>query len=254
MKQMKIAGGIVAVVLMICIGVYVWYTVPSKQLFDIDEKTVEKIEIFDGNLGVELEITDSERIERLMGSWNQAYAKKKKPTEPVVGIGILVDIYLENGDTEHFEITGRDYIKKDGYIQHCTKGSLEYDYIKEMTEAEDEKELVSHRIDVDKVEKIEIFDGNLGVEVEITKESDVERLMDSWRAVWMKKEKSSEGYIGMGMRTCIYLKNGDVEKFDIRSEDKVEKDGFFYEVVSGSTEYDYIRELTKAQDALAEQG
>lgn len=109
------------------------------------------------------------------------------------------------------------------------------------------------RIDVDKVEKIEIFDGNLGVEVEITKESDIERLMDSWRAVCMKKEKSSEGYIGMGMRTCIYLKNGDVEKFDIRSEDKVEKDGFFYEVVSGSTEYDYIRELTKAQDVSDEQ-
>ena len=78
------------------------------------------------------------------------------------------------------------------------------------------------------VSKIEIFDGNTGTAITITKISDIEHIINNLNSVNLKKEAVSLGRMGYSFKTTIYKANGKVyRKFIINSTDTIRNDPFF---------------------------
>jgi len=98
------------------------------------------------------------------------------------------------------------------------------------------------------VSKIEIFDGNTGTAITITKISDIEHIINNLNSVNLKKEAVSLGRMGYSFKTTIYKANGKVyRKFIINSTDTIRNDPFFYKDSLSSIDYAYIRNLIKEQ-------
>ena len=95
--------------------------------------------------------------------------------------------------------------------------------------------------------EIVIFDGNTGNALHIKEEKDIEYLIDNLNAVRLKRDKFSIGYSGYRFKTTIYLKDGEEAEgwnnFIINSNDTVRKDPFFFRVIDGSIDYQYIQSL-----------
>lgn len=99
----------------------------------------------------------------------------------------------------------------------------------------------------DNVSKISIFDGNTGIALSITEKEDITYIINNLNAIVLKKDGISTGFTGYSFKTTIYLKNGEEaggwNNFIINSEDTIRKDPFFYKVVEGEIDYQYIRRL-----------
>ena len=85
----------------------------------------------------------------------------------------------------------------------------------------------------DEVMEIVVFNGNSGETTHIT----------------VKKWKPSVGYTGYSFKITIYLSDGNEadgwNNFIINSEDTIRKDPFFYSVVTGKIDYNYIKSIVK---------
>ena len=121
-KGFKIVG---IIVLVFIIGVLVWCLVPTR-FCNIDAQQVEKIEVFDGSRGVELEISDSEEIAYLVDNWIIPL--------PAGGFKFHVTVYLESGKTEEFTINTEDDAKREIIYYKRAKGNLCYEYLDELAE------------------------------------------------------------------------------------------------------------------------
>ena len=99
-------------------------------------------------------------------------------------------------------------------------------------------------LDSNEVAEIVVFNGNTGKETHITDESQIENIINNLNDVKMKRWKPSVGYMGYSFNMTIYLpdgkKAGGWNGFIINSGDTIRKDPFFYTVVEGSIDYDYI--------------
>ena len=99
-------------------------------------------------------------------------------------------------------------------------------------------------LDPDEVMEIVVFNGNTGNETHITDKSQIENMIDNLNRVEMKRGKLSVGYSGYSFKITIYLSDGNVARgwnnFIINSSHLIRKDPFFYTVVDGSIDYDYI--------------
>lgn len=103
------------------------------------------------------------------------------------------------------------------------------------------------------VEKISIFDGNTGTSLHLTKDEDIAYIINNLNAVKLKRSKISLGYLGYSFKTTIYLNNGEKvagwNDFIINPKDTIRKDPFFYRVVEGSIDYQYINSLIQEQNS-----
>lgn len=104
--------------------------------------------------------------------------------------------------------------------------------------------------------EISIFDGNTGTSLHITKKEDITHIINNLNVVKLKRKKASTGYTGYSFKTTIYLNNGEEadgwNNFIINSKDTIRKDPFFYNVVEGSIDYQYIKTLIQEQNRSAE--
>lgn len=104
--------------------------------------------------------------------------------------------------------------------------------------------------------EISIFDGNTGTSLHITKKEDITYIINNLNVVKLKRKKASTGYTGYSFKTTIYLNNGEEadgwNNFIINSKDTIRKDPFFYNVVEGSIDYQYIKTLIQEQNRSAE--
>lgn len=70
-------------------------------------------------------------------------------------------------------------------------------------------------------------------------------------SIKLKRGKISTGYTGYSFKTTIYLNNGEEaggwNNFIINSKNTIRKDPFFYKVVEGSIDYQYINTLIQKQ-------
>ncbi|MBQ9983676.1 MAG: hypothetical protein IJP29_03725 [Lachnospiraceae bacterium] len=98
------------------------------------------------------------------------------------------------------------------------------------------------------VETIEIFDGNTGRDATITKEEDMEYIIDNLSSVTMKRIGISLFRSGYQYRVTIEMKNGGSKQFIINSKVDVRKDPFFYQVYEGEIDCDYIEEILREQN------
>lgn len=99
-------------------------------------------------------------------------------------------------------------------------------------------------LDPNDVSEIVVFNGNTGKEICITDESQIENIINNLNDIKIKRWKPSVGYMGYSFNMTIYLsdgkKAGGWNDFIINSGDTIRKDPFFYTVVEGSIDYDYI--------------
>lgn len=94
------------------------------------------------------------------------------------------------------------------------------------------------------VTEIVVFNGNTGNETHITDEVQIEHIVENLNQVRLKRWKPSVGYSGFSFRTTLVFAEGEKadgwDHFIINAEDTVRKDPFFYTVVSGTIDYDYL--------------
>ncbi len=108
----------------------------------------------------------------------------------------------------------------------------------------------------DDVLKISISDGNTGTSVLITEKRDIDYIINNLNTIKLKRKKISTGYSGYSFKTTIYLTNDEEangwNNFIINSENTIRKDPFFYNVVEGSIDYQYIKNLIQNQNVRTE--
>lgn len=99
-------------------------------------------------------------------------------------------------------------------------------------------------IDPASVGKIHVFDGNTGLQIDITETDDIQHIVNNLNHITFHKGKLSLGYMGYSFRTTIYNKKGKViKRFIINSSDTIRYNGFFYKTQGNMIEYDYMKQL-----------
>ena len=101
----------------------------------------------------------------------------------------------------------------------------------------------------DEVMEIVVFNDNSGETTHITDEQQIQHIIQNLNDVEVKRSKPSVGYMGYSFKMTIYLSDGNEadgwNNFIINSENTIRKDPFFYSVVSGEIDYDYIESIVK---------
>ena len=104
-------------------------------------------------------------------------------------------------------------------------------------------------LDIDKTEvvSIHIFDRTQGKGTEITSTDDITHIIDNLSSIEIKPRKPSLGYMGYRFRVEVFTKTSNsssaTETFIINSETDVRIDPFFYDVVSGEIDFQFLQQL-----------
>lgn len=94
---MKKKVPILSVVLILLVGIAVWYHAPI-DLMNLDANEVLEIVIFNGNSGNTTHIEDKEQIQHIIGNLNDVEVKRSKLSAGYTGYSFKVTIYLSDGN------------------------------------------------------------------------------------------------------------------------------------------------------------
>ena len=134
---MKKKVSILSVVLILLVGIAVWYHAPI-DLMNLDANEVLEIVIFNGNSGNTTHIEDKEQIQHIIGNLNDVEVKRSKLSAGYTGYSFKLTIYLSDGneadDWNNFIINSEDTIRKDPFFYSVTKGTIDYNYIESIVE------------------------------------------------------------------------------------------------------------------------
>lgn len=104
-------------------------------------------------------------------------------------------------------------------------------------------------LDPNEIMEIVVFNGNSGETTHVTDEQQIQHIIENLNDVKVKRSKPSVGYTGYSFKVTIYLSDGNEadgwNNFIINSADTIRKDPFFYSVVTGNIDYDYIEKIVK---------
>ena len=108
----------------------------------------------------------------------------------------------------------------------------------------------------EEIMEIVIFDGNTGNSVRTFDKEDISYIIENLNNIKLKREKLSSGYVGYSFKITIYGNDGEKidgwNNFIINSKDTIRKDPFFYKVVEGSIDYQYIKDLVEKKNTKQE--
>ncbi len=128
---------LLSVVLILLIGVAVWYHVPI-DLMNLDPNEVMEIVVFNGNSGNTAHIEEKEQIQYIIDNLNDVEVKRSKLSVGYAGYRFKITIYLSDGNEadgwNHFIINSDDTIRKDPFFYSVTKGKIDYSYIESIVE------------------------------------------------------------------------------------------------------------------------
>lgn len=121
----------------IFVAALVWWNVPTPAT-NIEASKVAKIEIFDGNTGKEVTITDAKDIEHIMTNLNAISIKKHKLSLGYLGYSFKTTIYKTDGSVyREFIINSNSIIRKDPFFYRDASESIDFDYIKTLMDRAD---------------------------------------------------------------------------------------------------------------------
>ena len=102
-------------------------------------------------------------------------------------------------------------------------------------------------MDLDHKEVLEIvvFNGSSGNATHITDKEQIQHIIDDLNDVEIKRTRPSMGYSGYGYKLSDGNEAGDWNNFIINSEDTIRKDPFFYSVIKGYIDYNYIENIAE---------
>lgn len=123
---------LLSVVLILILGVAVWYNIPI-DLINLDPNEVMEIVVFNGNSGETTHITDEQQIQHIIQNLNDVTVKKWKPSVGYTGYSFKITIYLSDGNEadgwNNFIINSENTIRKDPFFYSVVSGEIDYDYI-----------------------------------------------------------------------------------------------------------------------------
>lgn len=136
-KQSGIFFTLLSIVIILLVGIIVWYNAPIK-LMDLDYNEVMEIVVFNGNSGNTTHIKDKEQIQHIIDNLNDVEVKRSKLSAGYSGYSFKLTIYLadgsEAGDWNNYIINSDYSIRKDPFFYSVTKGKIDYNYIKNIVE------------------------------------------------------------------------------------------------------------------------
>ena len=136
-KQSGLIFILVSMVIILLVGIIVWYNAPIK-LMDLDHNEIMEIVVFNGNSGNTTHIKDDEQIQHIIDNLNDIKVKRSKLSAGYSGYSFKVTIYLadgsEAGDWNNFIINPDYSISKDPFFYSVIKGKIDYNYIKNIVE------------------------------------------------------------------------------------------------------------------------
>lgn len=104
-------------------------------------------------------------------------------------------------------------------------------------------------LDPHEVMEIVVFNGNSGNATHIEDKEQIQHIIDNLNDIKVKRSKPSVGYMGYSFKMTIYLSNGNEadgwNNFIINSDDTIRKDPFFYSVIKGKIDYNYIEDIVE---------
>ena len=131
MKNKKLLIGI-CVIFVIIIGSLIWWNAPCS-ITNIAPSEVSKIEIFDGNTGKSITITDASDIEHIITNLNKVSLKKEKISLGYMGYSFRTTVYKDNSEVyKEFIINSSNTIRKDPFFYRDSSGSIDYKYIQKL--------------------------------------------------------------------------------------------------------------------------
>lgn len=134
---MKKKAPLLSIVLILLVGIAVWYHAPI-DLMDLDADEVMEIVVFNGNSGNATHIEDKGQIQHIIGNLNDVCIKRSRLSAGYTGYSFKVTIYLSDGNEadgwNDFIINSDDTIRKDPFFYSVTKGTIDYDYIESIVE------------------------------------------------------------------------------------------------------------------------
>lgn len=130
MGNKKILIGIVCVI--VIAAVLIWWNLPVT-IINIAPAEVSMIEIFNGNTGNSIIITDTDDIEYIIANLNEITLDRGKISLGYAGYLYNVTVYESNGNKyKEFIINSKDTIRKDPLFYKVSSGSIDSEYIQNL--------------------------------------------------------------------------------------------------------------------------
>jgi hypothetical protein len=119
----------ILVVVIIVGGLYATTYIPKK-IITIKPSEVSKLEIFDGNQGKSLTVSDREHIKHIITNLNGITFSKGKSSLGYLGYSFRVTIYDDNGDEyKELIINSNDKVRYKGFFYTDQSKQIDFDYI-----------------------------------------------------------------------------------------------------------------------------
>ncbi|WP_018753022.1 hypothetical protein [Paenibacillus sanguinis] len=133
MKQ-KIFLLVLTAMIVVVGGLYALSYMPRK-IINIEPSNVSKIEIFDGNRGEQLIVTDEEQKKHLISNLNKISFRKEKLSIGYIGYKFRTTIYNKNGKVyKEIIINASDTLRYRGFFYTTESGMIDFDYIDSLFE------------------------------------------------------------------------------------------------------------------------
>ncbi|GAB6085077.1 hypothetical protein [Alkaliphilus crotonatoxidans] len=109
-----------------------WWSIP-RPITNIKPSKVSKIEIFDGNTGKSITITNTNDIEHIINNLNSVTLKLEKISFGYMGFSLKTTIYRDDGNVyKKFIINSSNVIRKDPFFYRDSSGSIDYEYLQKL--------------------------------------------------------------------------------------------------------------------------
>lgn len=129
MKKNKKIFLLIAIVIVLFGGLFATTYIPKK-IITIDASIVSKIEIFDGNRGELVTVTEAEPKEHIISNLNKIAFNKGKLSIGYSGYKFRMTIYKDNGkEYKELIINSNERIRYKGFIYTDETNSIDYNYI-----------------------------------------------------------------------------------------------------------------------------
>lgn len=127
---------LIIVIVFLLVFIYELTYIPLK-IININPKYISKIDIFNGNTGKGIEITNRIDIEHIINNFNNVKFKKDKLAIGYLGYNFRITIYDRKGKIiKELIINSNDRIRYKGFFYSANENIIDYNYIEKLFELE----------------------------------------------------------------------------------------------------------------------
>lgn len=125
---MKKTGISALVIILIILGILLWYKTPVGVL-NINPQEVSEIRIFDGRTGKGTEIVEEAAVDYFVNHLNTLRMKRRGWSLGNMGYGFRVTIDTKNGKQTTFIVNSATDVRRDPFFYDIEEGEIDYAFI-----------------------------------------------------------------------------------------------------------------------------